>query len=36
MLGSMLSIAAALNVSAAQIVADVERLLGAPWRREST
>jgi transcriptional regulator with XRE-family HTH domain len=34
-LRTMLSIAAALNMPAAQLVRDVEQLLGAPWRRES-
>jgi len=35
-LRTMLSIAAALHTPAAQIVGDVERLLGVPWRREPT
>jgi len=34
-LRTMLSLAAALNVPAAQLVRDVEKLLGSPWRRES-
>jgi len=34
-LRTMLSIAAALDIPAAQIVHDVEQLLGSPWRRES-
>jgi transcriptional regulator with XRE-family HTH domain len=34
-LKTILSIATALGVPAAQLVADVERLLGSPWRRES-
>ena len=34
-LRTMLSLAAALNIPAAQLVRDVERLLGTPWRRES-
>jgi transcriptional regulator with XRE-family HTH domain len=34
-LRTMLSLAAALNIPAAQLVRDVERLLGSPWRRES-
>lgn len=35
-LRTILSIAAALNIPAAQLVADVEKLLGSPWRRDST
>jgi transcriptional regulator with XRE-family HTH domain len=35
-LRTLLSLAAALNISAAQLVRDVEQLLGAPWRRESS
>ena len=34
-LRTMLSIAAALNMPAAQLVQQVEQLLGSPWRRES-
>ena len=34
-LRTMLSLAAALNIPAAQLVRDVEQLLGSPWRRES-
>jgi len=34
-LRTILSIAAALHIPAAQLVGDVERLLGGPWRRES-
>ena len=34
-LRTILSIAAALNMPAAQLVGDVEKLLGGPWRRES-
>jgi len=34
-LRTMLSLAAALNVPAAQLVRDVEKRLGSPWRRES-
>lgn len=34
-LRTILSIAAALDVPAAQLIADVEKLLGGPWRRES-
>jgi transcriptional regulator with XRE-family HTH domain len=33
-LRTILSIAAALNIPAAQLVRDVEQLLGSPWRRE--
>jgi DNA-binding XRE family transcriptional regulator len=33
-LRTILSIAAALNVPAAQLVREVEQLLGSPWRRE--
>ena len=35
-LRTMLSIAAALHIPAAQMVGDVERLLGSPWHREPT
>lgn len=35
-LRTMLSLAAALDVPAAQLVKDVEQLLGGPWHREST
>ena len=31
----ILSISAALEIPAAQLVGDVEKLLGGPWRRES-
>ncbi len=34
-LRTMLSLAAALNIPAAHLVQDVEKLLGSPWRRES-
>jgi len=34
-LRTILSIAAALKMPAAQLVRDVEQLLGSPWRRES-
>ena len=34
-LRTMLSIAAALHIPAAQLVGDVENLLGGSWRRES-
>jgi transcriptional regulator with XRE-family HTH domain len=34
-LRTVLSIAAALDIPAARLVGDVERLLGGPWRRES-
>lgn len=34
-LRTILSIAAALEIPAAQLVGDVERLLGGPWRRET-
>jgi transcriptional regulator with XRE-family HTH domain len=34
-LRTILSLAAALNIPAAQLVRDVEQLLGSPWRRES-
>jgi len=34
-LRTILSIAAALGIPAAQLVRDVEKLLGGPWRRES-
>ena len=34
-LRTILSIAAALEVPAAELVADVEKLMGGPWRRES-
>jgi transcriptional regulator with XRE-family HTH domain len=34
-LRTILSIAAALNMPAAELVRDVEQLLGSPWRRES-
>ncbi len=34
-LRTVLSLAAALNTPAAQLVGDVEQLLGSPWRRES-
>ncbi len=32
-LRTVLSLATALNISAAEIVARVERLLGSPWQR---
>ena len=35
-LRTMLSLAAALKIPAAQLVRDVEQLLGSTWRREST
>ena len=35
-LRTILSIAAALKMPAAQLVRDVEQLLGSPWRRESS
>ena len=34
-LRTILSIAAALEIPAAQLVSDVEKLLGGAWRRES-
>jgi len=34
-LRTILSIAAALDMPAEQLVRDVEKLLGGPWRRES-
>ena len=34
-LRTILSIAAALKMPVAQLVRDVEQLLGSPWRRES-
>ena len=34
-LRTILSLAAALDMPAAQLVQDVERLLGSPWRRNS-
>jgi transcriptional regulator with XRE-family HTH domain len=34
-LRTLLSVAAALGIPAAQLVADVEKLLGVPWRRDS-
>jgi transcriptional regulator with XRE-family HTH domain len=34
-LRTILSIAAALNMPAAQLLQEVEQLLGSPWRRES-
>ena len=35
-LRTLLSLASALKLSAAEIVAQVERLLGSPWQRERT
>ena len=35
-LRTMLSLAAALSIPAAQLVRDVEQLLGSPWCRETT
>ena len=34
-LRTILSIAAALDIPAAQLIEDVEKLLGGSWRRES-
>ncbi len=34
-LRTLLSLSAALGIPAAELVRDVEKLLGAPWRRES-
>ncbi len=34
-LQTILSIAAALNIPAAQLISEVENLLGRPWHRES-